>query len=380
MEMTAHYLTIQDKHRQMTGFHASLTDFSVTLGEEVNADIVRDHPNISLYCLDDAAKQAIFAELPPAIDLATAPFVYQTQYEQAHRLVAMPYDTFQQVAGQLPEVQHLIMIYMTGRCGSTLLSHIFNELDTVLSLSEPDVATQFVTMRSADGSRDGELRDLLDCTVRLLFKPTAFKTPSTCALKLRNEGTQLMDLFQATFPQARNLFLYRDAVGYVQSFYRIFKRSGAPECMPVSAYAGMFHRFTNYDLIPLTTYLDDGTTDMSIPQFLTLWWLAVMEWYLAQQERGIPALAVRYDDLNTHQERVVTEVFTYCGLPAERMQETLGVFARDAQAGTQLARDNPEEGNKLRLSDEQRREVLSILQRHPVVKESDFVVPGTLRV
>ena len=177
--MTTQYLTIEAKHRQMTGFLASLADFSVTRGDEVSADIVRERPNISLYCLDDTAKQAIFVELPPDVDLAMAPFMYQTQYEQAQRLIAMPYDTFRQVARQLPEVEHLIMIYMTGRSGSTLLSQLFNQVDSILSLSEPDVATHFVHLRSADGLRDTELRDLLDCTVRMLFKPTAFKTPST---------------------------------------------------------------------------------------------------------------------------------------------------------------------------------------------------------
>jgi len=378
--MTGQYLTIGAKHRQMPAMHASLADFTVTSGEAVSADIVIRNPNISLYCLDDAAKQAIFVEVPLDVDLAKEVFVYQTQYEQAQRLIAMPYDTFRQVARQLPEVQHLIMIYMTGRCGSTLLSHLFNEVDTVLSLSEPDVATDFVRLRSVDGLQDAELRNLLDCTVRFLFKPTPYKIPSTYALKLRNEGTQLMDLFQETFPQAKNIFLYRDAIGYVTSFYRILKLAQVPDSMPVGAYVGMFRQFANADLTRLTVYLDEGTSEMSIPQFLTLWWLAVMEWYLARHERGIPALAVRYEDLNTHRERTITEVFQYCGLPTSKVQETLGVFEQDAQAGAGLARENPQEGNKRRLSDEQRRDVLSILERHPVVKESGFIVPGTLQV
>jgi hypothetical protein len=327
--MTAQYLTIEDKHRQMVAFHASLADFTVTPQHEVNADIVLASPAISLYCLDDATQQAIFVELPPDTDLATTPFVYQTQYEHAHRLIAMPYATLCQLARQLPPVQHLIMIYMTGRCGSTLVSHLFNELDSVRSLSEPDVATQFVHLRRPDGTRDAELHELLDCIVRFLFKSTAFKTPATYVLKLRNEGTQLMDLFQATFPEAENLFLYRDAIGYVQSFYRLFKRGGVPEYMSVSEYAGLFRGAMNYDLMELTVYLDEGTTELSIPQYLTLWWLAVMEWYVAQYARGIPALAVRYADLNAHRERVVTEVFRYCGLPTDTVQETLSVFARD---------------------------------------------------
>ena len=312
-------------------------------------------------------------------NLALAPFVYLTQYEQAQRLIAVPYATFQQVARALPAVEQLIMIYMTGRCGSTLLSHLFNEVDTVLSLSEPDVATHFVTLRSPDGSRDAELRDLLDCTVRVLFKPTAFKTPSICALKLRSEGTQLMDLFQATFPQARNLFLYRDAIGWVTSFYRLLKQV-FPEVLPWSEYLTLSRQIFNDDFTRLAAYLDEGTTELSVPQFLALWWLAGMEWYLAQHRHGIPALAVRYEDLNSHRARVVSEIFTYCGLPTERVHETLSVFGRDAQAGTQLAREKPDAGNTRRLSAEHQRDVLRILQRHPVVKGSDFVVPGTLRV
>ncbi len=315
------------------------------------------------------------------MDLAQAPFIYQTQYEQAQRLIAIPYDTFRQLAHQLPEVKHLIMIYMTGRSGSTLLSHLFNEFDTVLSLSEPDVATQFVRLRSDDPSRDGELQDLLDCTVRFLFKPTVTKTPTTYALKLKNEGTQLMDLYQAAFPQVKSLFLYRDAIGFVQSFYRLFKRWQVPEVLPVSEWiTAAREHIASSDLTPLTAYIDEGTTELSIPQFLALWWLAVMEWYLTQYERGIRALAVRYADLNTHRERVVSEIFAYCGLPTERAQEMLSVFDRDAQAGTDLARENPQEGNTLRLSDEQQNAVTRILQRHPIVSASEFVVPGTLRL
>lgn len=62
------------------------------------------------------------------------------------------------------------------------------------------------------------------------------------------------------------------------------------------------------------------------------------------------------------------------------MPGLLGVFARDAQAGTALARENPHEGNQLRLSAADMEGMSRILQRHPVVKTFDFVVPGTLRV
>src|SRR5205085_9625006 len=108
--MTVHSLAIEAKHRQTPGYLASLADFSLSPGAEVTADIVLKQPNLSLYCLDDAQKEAIFVELRPDVDLATAPFVYQTQYEQAERIIAVPYETFRQLASALPEVQHLIVI------------------------------------------------------------------------------------------------------------------------------------------------------------------------------------------------------------------------------------------------------------------------------
>jgi hypothetical protein len=378
--MTGQYLTIQSRQRQMAGLLASLDDFTVTAGEAVDADIVRTSPNISLYCLDDPSKRAIFVELPSDVDLGKAAFVYRAQYEQAQRLIALPYDSFLQLAGELPPVGDLIMIYMTGRCGSTLLSHVLNELDTVLSLSEPDVATQFVHLRSVYGAQSAELRALLDATVRLLFKPSANKTPSTFALKLRSEGTQVMDLFQATFPKATNLFLYRDAIGWVTSFYRIFSRDGAPEPTPLDEVRREFDLLYHYDATPLISYLEEGTTQVSLVQFLTLWWLATMEWYLAKHAQGYPILAARYADLNGRREETLAALFSYCGLPAAQVKQTLGVFARDSQAGTFLARDKPDQGNALRLSAAQRDEIAQILRRHPTIKESDFVAPGTLHV
>jgi hypothetical protein len=242
------------------------------------------------------------------------------------------------------------------------------------------VATQFVHLRSADRSRDAELRELLDCTVRVLFKPTAFKTPSIFALKLRNEGTKVMDLFQATFPQAKNLYLYRDAMGWVTSFYRIFSRGMLPASMPLDTFLALFGEMLNHDFTQLATYLDEGTTEVSIVQLLALCWLAGIEWYLTKQAQEIPILAARYADLNAQREQTLTALFTYCSLPTTKVNETLSVFARDSQAGTALARDKPEEGNTLRLSDEQRNDVIRILQRHPIIKQSDFIVPGTLRV
>jgi hypothetical protein len=379
--MTVQYLNIDEKHRQGLGNVASILDFSVSEGEAVDAGIVLSSPNLSLYCMDDANRRAIFVELPDGIDLTTAPFVYVTQYEQAQRLLAVPYESFRRAAKTLPETERLILIYISGRSGSTLLSSLFNELDSVASLAEPDVATQFVKLRPADGSRDAELRDLFDCTVRILFKPTPFKAADTFALKFRSEGLQIMDLCHAALPQAKNLFLYRDAIGFTASFYRIFtKNDEFPESMTRSDWVAAFTDMMNYDFAPAAATLAPGLELLSMPQHLCMWWAVIMDWYLAQYAGGIPVLAVHYADLNAHKEQVVRAIFEYCGLPTAQLAQSLRAFERDSQAGTLLAREKPTEGNKPKFTAEQTAEITRILARHPVIRDSDFIAPGTLRL
>ena len=375
--MTTRYLNIEAKHRRDGTFIADLKDFSVSDGEVLKGEHILNNPDVSLYCFDDEAKRAIFVELPPNIDLTTSSFVFTTQYEEAKRLIAVPYDTFCQIAKTLPPVKHLIMTYISGRSGSTLLSHVFNELDDVMSLSEPDVITQFVHLRSEDKSRDAELRDLMDCTVRVLFKPNPHKKPTTHVLKFRMETLRVMDLFQETFPHAKNLYLYRDCVGFVASFYRAL-RSLAPEYTPLSEAINILSRTVNYDLASKMSYFEPDTEQMSIIQYFTLFWLIAMESYLAQVARGIPILAVRYADLLASRERVLAAIFKHCDLPVEHASQPFKAFERDAQAGTPLARENPKEGNKLQLTDEQKQEIARILAQHPVIKQSDFIAPNTL--
>ena len=91
-----------------------------------------------------------------------APFYFIAQYEAAQRLIAVPYATLHALAGEVElDPQHIILFYSTGRCGSTLVSHVLNQTPTVVSFSEPDVFTQLVKLRTAGQSNDAEVTALL---------------------------------------------------------------------------------------------------------------------------------------------------------------------------------------------------------------------------
>jgi len=288
--METHQLNIEGKKDQDASV-AGLSDFRYTDVGVVESNVVVENPEISLYCLDDEGKKAIFVELPAGIELTKAPFVYDAQLKNAQRLYAVPYELFTRLASTLPEVHRPIFIHISGRSGSTLLSHVFNDSNVVISLSEPDVVTQFSHLcEGTAGNRDPELQRLAKSTVRFLFRQYHTEDIQAFAVKFRAQGVRVMDLFQDAFPGAKNLFLYRDAVGWATSFARVFRDMGSPESTLIGEWRSEMESYLHTDLSHFMAYLSPGREDIQIVEKLTLWWITTIEMYLEQVERGCPRI------------------------------------------------------------------------------------------
>ena len=214
----AQLLPIEDRIKRKGDMGlASLSDFRCGAGSTVDARIILDRPQITLYCLDDQSRQAVFVELPADVELSQRPFLFLTQYEHAQRLLTVSYETFHELAAAVGDgFRRLILMYSVGRAGGTLLSRSLNRLDSVLSLDEPDVYNNIVTIRPAGGRRDAELTRLLHSSTRLLFRP-ARAGMDTLFIKFRSCSIEIGDLMHKAFPQARVMFLYRNAEAWARS-------------------------------------------------------------------------------------------------------------------------------------------------------------------
>src|SRR5437773_7971171 len=164
--MEARALIIEEKLRTFPIGVVGSTDFRVRDGGTTDPRIVLQQPNLTLYCLDFENRQALFVETPSDCDLSRAPFLYQAQYDAARRLIQIPYETLHRLAAEVVlDPSRLILIYSVGRCGSTLVSHAFNEVEGVESLSEPDVFTQMLGHWGAKDLDSAEQAELLrSCT------------------------------------------------------------------------------------------------------------------------------------------------------------------------------------------------------------------------
>jgi hypothetical protein len=373
--MNTQILHIQSKNRTPANTVVKLEDFDYKEGENIDPLTIVQNPNISLYCLDPQNQRAIFVETPLDIDLSQAPFYYLAQYEHAQKLIAVPLEELPLLVNHIEPIEQLIMIYSVGRCGSTLLSKVLNQVDTVLSLSEPDVFSQIVGMRNADKSNDEQIIGLLKACIYLQSKPTPQGKFSCSAIKLRSFAIALGDLIYRAFPDAKSIFLYRNAEDVIKSSIRsfVFLSNLLPK---IKENIGFYSRF-----IPLLKdYADDiDFEDSRAIDIYTILWLSVMQNYLSLHKQGIITCALRYEDLVAQPQQIVSSLFQQCGLPITEVENACTTFSSDSQSGSNLSRENTRKNETEQLDNSEIREKIDkLLKKHSAIKTSGFIVPGTL--
>jgi Sulfotransferase family len=330
--MAVHFLNIQARNRPSSTRVASVQDFLLSPGETVTCMHLADARGVAAqharqltpYCIDHERRCWLFAETPAAVDLSLAPFYYQRQFEQASRLLAVPYlDAEESVGSDLPEER--VFIYGVGRCGSTLVSKLWQQLDDCLSLSEPDVFANLRDLRATHRITEDEARVLARTATHLLEENSgslAASTPRRLVVKFRGSSIDDAELMHALFPTAKFLFLYRNAIDCVGSYVRIFGH----EAIEVRALSEIDPTATPSDLNHL------GRVAAPLVS-----WVAAIRRYLVYRERGLPFIALRYEDLLREPQAVIARMFSHCGAPHPKAERVTSVLSKDAQAGTKLA-------------------------------------------
>ncbi len=374
--MTARILNIESRRRKNRIGIACPTDFHFSEGDTIDAQVVIESPNISLYCLDHEYQRALFVETPADVDLSQTPFYYQAQYESTVSLFAVPYEELHRLANDIRlDSKCLILIYSVGRSGSTLLNSVFNQVENIVSLSEPDIYTQLVAIREWDGSNDAEVSELLQsCTKVLCKSPKQSSFPFTWVIKFRSFGIEIADLMFKHFPDAKIIFLYRDAETWLRSAVRAFVQDDINSAEYLAAMQAWLS-----PLVPLIDkHFSEKGVSLSIAKMGTLMWLSVMERYLKLNQQGVPMRAVRFKSLTTFPNQTIEEVFKYCDIPTTDLEVVFKILDRDSQTGSVLSRTTIQ-NNPVELPDDFMAEVRKTLLKHPTIQTPHFVVPNTWR-
>jgi hypothetical protein len=380
------YRIIHKKRRWFPEMLASVGDFTLQKDSAVDAGQVVANPRISLYAADSKNKTIVFVETPPGLDLLSFPFLYLAQYEHATRVITLSYDEFIRVTETLPYPdKQYIFLYTVGRAGSTLMTNIFAGDHTTASLSEPDILAYFIPLFKGMPPQPADGKKLLLSCLKLFSANSALHGKQRILIKPRGFCIEFADMIHAVLPDAKGVFLYRDARPVIESFLRAFslgaittllRDTAAMRFLLATCIRAYRKKLTSY--FPcFNEYADKIIYKTGWTGVLCIAWLSIMKSYCALYRQGIPFQAVLYEDLIKHPQETIYQLFDYCGIPAASIDTALKALDRDSQEGTRLARSVAY--NKKYIKKINPDHVALILKSQAEINSTDYIVPGTMR-
>ena len=161
-------------------------------------------------CLRD---QSAFCLSPhfDVFDAAKAPFMFIFQYLKSEQLYIVPNSTLVKMASDLGKPkQPVTLLPMSGRCGSTLLVQMFNNLPQVRIQSEPWVLLHVHMLWKAGRISDAQEKELLKAATFLLLKPDPTGKVTHLAIKFNMFNIAQVPKMKELIPHAKVFFATRN--------------------------------------------------------------------------------------------------------------------------------------------------------------------------
>ena len=351
------YDIVRKRKRHLT-FHAAVEDFRLRYAGTAPASVLFDDCT-SLYCLDERKQEVVFVVTRDSREelIEREPFLYHGQFQQADSVLTISYEQFFELARSIPLTPDapVMFIYSVGRCGSTLLSNALKTINDVHCVSEPDVFTQLMASRQQYPKE--QFRQLCDSALRFtLYRKDPYVR--CYAIKFRNFVVQIADVLDQLYPQAKNVFVYRNMIEWARSYARAFRVFSFRTSVAMLA---LQHVWPNY--VPLLRKMEPRwVLGYSNAEYLTILWLSVVTRYLKLVRSGISFLKIRYRDLKNHPQRTLKRLFAYTDIPLAEVDTCLAAFQKDSQQGTMLDRRALDRSKRLELTEKHIDEMLGLIK------------------
>jgi hypothetical protein len=325
VDATVH--AIEARRRPFLNAPANPRDFETRRTGTIPAQRILDDPTLSLYAADTEKRELLLVRTPPEVDLLRTPFVYVTQYEEATEVVSIPYETALALAETVElDASRLVIVYSIGRCGSTLVSAALGAVEGSASFSEPDV---YFALHALLDRGDPEAAALVRAATLLLCAP---RPASAWAIKLRSHHIELAPVFRAAFPEAKTVFLYREAAPWARSCARVMAVFEPSTLVSWKKSSAIFPRVRS-----LVDRNAPGDGFAGPVDFIAWCWAAPMLRGRELAQAGAFSFTARYEELRLDPVRVLEGLIDACDLAAPS-SALAAVAGRDSQEGTRWSR------------------------------------------
>jgi hypothetical protein len=315
----------------------SLAWFEKGEPKEVDAGLLLKEQGWHLFALDLTTREAVFAKVATTEKIFEAPFLNYALFNCATALLSMSLLEFVVLSCSVAKPRTLVHILNIGRCGSTLAHHLFNKVDGVVCLSEP--GTYFPMAMSREELEDSEAIELLRACTRFHFLTGAFSADHTLVIKHHSQSLFQARRIHRADPDAKYIFMHRDAESWANSFYRMAQGFGMPLIQDVERkkFSWMMMSAVT-DPSHLDGLIDLEDEDVQFESISAAAWVLQMSEHARLQQEGLRMLKLDYDDMNRNRAQTVQEMFSYCGLSVDHLEEILSAYGRDSQEGTPVGR------------------------------------------
>ncbi len=315
----------------------TLRNFLLTHEEFIGPEYVFND-NVTL--LQVTKDTVIFIEgkkgMPPAFSMCFS-FATVGQIATGEYIITMSLQTFFRLSEKLEKVDNkLVFLHNTSRCGGSLMVNILEHTGCVVGWNEPRVLDNVATQLNHTWNRKMSKR-VFQATLRMLAKPYNGHDLSLTKYVIKPCVTiaPYWRMLHEAAPRATHMFIYRDLNAAAHSLARI--NTTVPSCI-ITYFASLVG---NPHALALGCHWNGmeglGFTDMSSRDDYLLEdsYRTVRNALIAfheMQKSGLHIPAIKYEDLVSHPESIVTAVLKEIGIPAHVLPLALKAMEVDSQA------------------------------------------------
>jgi len=260
------------------------------------------------------------------------------QWEHCDKLIFVPRNVFHNMAEELGNLEtKLVFMFSVGRCGSTLLTQMFEETGECVSISEPDV-DQFISASFRNTGNMSRVRQDTRDAFRWVCRPYSYIKPRLYFIKVLPPCGVCAPLLKDVFPKSKFLFMYRDPINVAKSIHKMCMQLLTARLMyAVGRYSEKISElvvsgmgFSTEDF--KCKQVDHYTVGIQVFCVLTKLYLNLLD------EGKIDIAAVRYEDIMSDPSYAMRQVLNFVELAESTLSGALRGLDKDSQRNSMVSR------------------------------------------
>ncbi|ELT96628.1 hypothetical protein CAPTEDRAFT_210444 [Capitella teleta] len=320
----------------------SLRDFICVHDEYIDPEYVIQNDHVSLFFLDPHQDVAVFGEGIPGQKLWHSDcdsFISLALFKFSKRLIVMPMEEFHKVCARLPDPEKpLIIMGNTARCGSTLLTQIFECTNKVISYSEPYPLNNLGAMFHKKG-HCAEVTKLARSLLKMYLRPLDCM-PDVEGYLLKPSGPSFVcaKAIKEVHAKTTVFYLYRDMECVTKSMYKL------SFVLPTTRMCYLFCRL-NGNLVEAAfrnaLFPTEGTNRVTDNDYCSGIFQAAIasNVYLKMRKEDKDVHGLLFDDLLQDKEKGVRAILKICRLPESLFKDAMVAFTRDSQRNSIVSKE-----------------------------------------